>query len=198
MRFSCFSAGAAVAAGVLALTVTAACGAEAQSSTRAHGAVRSTGAAPQHETAAQKELSERIRVAERVRSTGDPAAIAKANRLLIASALRAMARMRLLESVPAQSTELYETSLEFETTPAAYAELARADLMAGKPDLAIANAEKALKAEPDQVGVYLTLGQAYSDKREYEKAAETLERAERLHPSIETLYSLAIAWLSLG
>ena len=197
MRHSCFSAGAAVAAGVLALTVVLAHGAEAQS-TKAHAEAASRAGVSQRETEAQRELSERILAAERVRSTGDPAAIAKANRLLIASALRAMARMRLLESVPAQSVELYKTSLAFETTSATYAELARADLMADKPDASIANAKKALEAEPGNVGVYLTLGRAYSDKREYEKAALTLDHAERLQPSIETLYSLAIAWLSLG
>jgi cytochrome c-type biogenesis protein CcmH/NrfG len=194
MRHSCFSAGAAVAAGVLALTVVLAHGAEAQSR-KAHAGAASTAGVPPHETAAQRELSERILAAERVRSTGDAAAIAKANRLLIASALRAMARMRLLESLPAQSVELYTASLGFETTASTYAQLARADLMAGKPDASIANAKKALKAEPDNVGVYLTLGRAYSDKREYEKAALTLDHAERLQPSIETLYSLAIAWL---
>ena len=197
MRLSYFSAGAAVATGVLALTVAFACGAESQSA-KTHAGAPSRASASQHETPEQRELSQRILAAERIRSTGDPAAIAKANRLLIASALRAMARMRLLESVPAQSVELYKTSLAFETTPSTYAELARADLMAGKPDESIANAKKALKAAPDNVGVYLTLGQAYSDKREYEKAALTLDHAEQLQPSIETLYSLAIAWLSLG
>lgn len=197
MRHSCFSAGAAAAAGVLALTVVLAHGAEAQSR-RAHAEAASSAGVSPHETAEQRELSERIRAAERVRRTGDPAAIAKANRLLVASALRAMARMRLLESLPAQSVELYKTSLAFETTASTYAQLARADLMAGKPDASIANAKKALEAEPDNVGVYLTLGRAYSDKREYEKAALTLDHAERLQPSIETLYSLAIAWLSLG
>src|ERR1035438_5883840 len=70
--------------------------------------------------------------------------------------------------------------------------------MAGKADEAIAEAEKALKTEPDNVSVYLTLGRAYGGKRDYEKAAAALEHAERLQPSIETLYSLAISWLSLG
>ncbi|HUY80946.1 MAG TPA: tetratricopeptide repeat protein [Acidobacteriaceae bacterium] len=197
MRFPRFSAKAAVAAGVLALTVASVSRAEAQSA-KAHAEAAPRTAVRQHETANQKELSHRILEAERVRSTGNPGAIAQANRLLIASALRAMARMRLLESVPAQSAELYKTSLEFERTPSAYAELARASLMAGKPDMAIANADKALKAEPDNVGVYLTLGRAYSDTRQYEKAAKALEHSEQLQPSIETLYSLAIAWLSLG
>lgn len=136
--------------------------------------------------------------AEQVRSTGDPSAIVRANHLLIACALRAMAKMRLLESIPAQSAELYRTSLEFEDVPSTYGDLARASLMAGNADEAIAEAEKALKTEPDNVSVFLTLGRAYGGKREHEKAAAALEHAERLQPSIETLYSLAILWLSLG
>jgi tetratricopeptide (TPR) repeat protein len=197
MRLFCFSAGAGVAAGVLVLTVASASAAEAQLA-KAHAQARLKTPVQQHETEDQRELSHRIHVAEGVRSTGDPAAIAHANKLLIATALRAMGRLRLLESVPAQSVELYKTSLEFEDAPSTYAELARACLMAGKPDEAIANAEKALKVEPDNVGVYLTLGRANSDKQQYTKAAEALSHAERLQPSIETLYSLAIAWLSLG
>lgn len=196
MRFLCISAQAAFAAGVLAVTIAFSFRANAQTP-RSHlkPPAEST---VQHETEDQKELSRRILAAERVRSSGNLAAIAHANELLIASSLRAMARMRLLESVPGQSVELYKTSLEFEDLPSTHAELARATLMAGKPDAAIVEAQKALEAEPDSVGVYLTLGRAYSDKHEYEKAAAALEHAERLQPSIETMYSLAITWLSMG
>jgi tetratricopeptide (TPR) repeat protein len=196
MRFHLFPVRAAVASGALALTISLSAHAgtqlaKARSGTRAQ-------ATEGRETGAQKELSKRILAAERVRSTGDPSAIARDNRLLIASALRAMGRLRLMESVPAQSAELYKTSLEFEDIPSTYAELARASMMAGKPEDAIAEAEKALKADPGNVGVYITLGRAYSDKRQYAKAAEALEHAERLQPSIQTLYSLAISWLSVG
>jgi len=109
-----------------------------------------------------------------------------------------MGRLRLLESAPAQSVALYRASLEFEDIPATYADLARSSLLAGKPDEAIAAAQKALVSDPDDAGAYLTLGRAYSDKQDYKKAAEALSHAERIQPGIETLYSLAICWLSLN
>jgi tetratricopeptide (TPR) repeat protein len=196
IKFHCLSAQAAVAVSALAFVVAFSPHAKAQSSKSLLKPPANPTA--QHETADQLELSRRMLEAKQARSTGDPSAIVLANRLLIACALRAMAKMRLLESIPAQSTDLYHTSLEFEDTPSTYSDLARASLMAGKADEAIAEAEKALKAEPDNVGVYLTLGRAYGGKREYEKAAAAQEHAERLQPSIETLYSLAISWLSLG
>lgn len=192
MRLFCLSAQAAVAAGALALALLAAPPAYAAPQ------AAPTSAAAQPQTPQQRELSRRILAAERARATANPSSIAQANTLLIASALRAMGRMRLLESVPAQSVELYKTSLQFEATPTGYAELARACLMANQPDNAIAYARRALAAQPGNVGVYLTLGRAYSDKRQYTQAAAALNHAEQLQPSIETLYSLAIAWLSLG
>jgi len=196
LKCRCLSGRAAVAASALAFVVGLSLNTEAQTS-KTHLKPPANQTA-QHGSVDQMELSRRMLEAEQARSTGDSSGIVHANHLLIACALRAMAKMRLLESMPAQSADLYRTSLDFEDLPSTHADLARARLMEGKPDEAIAEAEAALKAEPENVSAYLTLSRAFSEKREYENAAATLEHAERLQPSIETLYSLAISWLSQG
>jgi tetratricopeptide (TPR) repeat protein len=196
MRNFCFSTKAAVVAGMLSLTVMTLPAAQTQSSRQHSPASQKPDQSTQ--STDQAELTKRIRVAENVRSSGDLPAIALANRRLIASALRAMGRLRLLESASSQSAELYRASLQFEDIPEAHADLARSSLMAGQDEDAILEAQKALSADPGNVGAYVTLGRALSDKQEFAKAADALSHAERIQPSIETLYSLAICWLSLN
>jgi tetratricopeptide (TPR) repeat protein len=196
MRIPGFSAKAAVATSILALAMVTFSAAHAQSPQQYSRISQKPAQPPPN--ADQVELSKRIRSAENIRSSGNPAAIAQANTQLIASALRAMGRLRLLEDVPAQSVQLYRTSLQFENVPAAHAQLARSLLMAGQSDGAILEAQKALAADHDDAGAWLTLGRAYTNKQEFTKAADAISHAERIQPSIETLYSLAICWLSLN
>lgn len=146
----------------------------------------------------QAELSARIAAAEKARSSGDPAAIAAANKLLIASALRAMGQLRQLENAPAQSAALYDASLQLEDRQSVYPQLARSTLMAGQVDKAIAEGERVLHRDPNNVEAYLVIASALTHKQEYAKAANYYAHAARLQPSIRTMYSLAICWLSTG
>ena len=107
-----------------------------------------------------------------------------------------MGRLRLLESAYAQSGELYRASVDFEDVPEARLELATISLLADRPDDAILQAQKALAAGPNNAQAYFVLGRAFSAKQEFVKAADALSHAAMIQPTIETLYSLAIAWLS--
>jgi len=182
IKFHCLSTQAAVAASALALVVAFSPHAEAQSSKSL--LKPPTIPTAQHETADQRELSRRMLEAEQVRSTGDPSAIVRANHLLIA--LR-VARDGQDAFAGIDSGAIGRVISYFAGVRGCsfnLGDLARASLMAGNADEAIAEAEKALKTEPDNVSVYLTLGRAYGGKREHEKAAAALEHAERLQPSI--------------
>lgn len=190
---SCFSA-KAVVAGMLALAILELPATRAQSSRQDPQTSQKSANAPQ--SSEQIELSKRIVAAEDIRKSGDPAAIAQANRLLIASALLAMARLRSAELAPAQSAELYRDSLQFEDIPEEHAELARSSLLAGQPDEAIAESQHVLASDPNNASAYITLGKAYSSKQEFTKAADALSHAARIQPTIENLYALAICWLS--
>ena len=194
MQYPCFSAKAAVAACVLASAIVILPPADAQSpkqhSPASHPRTES------QENPAQAELTKRILAADAARNSGDPVAAAQANKLLIASALRAMGRLRLLESAYAQSAEVYRASLDFEDVPEAHIELAASSLLANRPDDAILQTQQALAADPNNGQAYLILGRAFSVKQEYVKAADALSHAAKIEPTIETLYSLAISWLS--
>ncbi len=148
------------------------------------------------EDPAQAELRKRILAADAARSSGDPVAAASATKLLIASALRSMGQLRFLESAYAQSAELYRASLDYEDIPGTYLEFAASSLLAERPGDAILYAQKALAVEPNDAQAYLILGRAFTAKEEYAKATEALSHAARIQPTIETLYSLAICWLS--
>ena len=132
-----------------------------------HSAVRHLMKSPS--AASQAELTKRIIAADGARNSNDPAGIAIANKRLIASALRAIGRLRLQESLAAQSAELYRVSLQFEDLPEAHAELARSSVIAGQDDDAIREAQQALAADPANAGTWLTLGRAFSDKQEFTK-----------------------------
>jgi tetratricopeptide (TPR) repeat protein len=108
-----------------------------------------------------------------------------------------MARLRLVESAYPQAAALYRESLEFEDTPEAHVELASTSLLSGQPNESIAEARRALIAQPNEAALYVTLGRAYMQKGDFPKAIEALAHAAHLQPEIETYYSLAICWLSL-
>jgi len=194
MRTLCFCAKATVACCALAWAIVILPKAVAQSSVQHSPAQHRTAKSP--EDPAQTELRKRILAADAARNSGDPVATALASKLLIASALRSMGRLRLLESAYAQSAELYRASLNFEDVPGTYAELATSSLLAERSDDAILYAQRALAADPNNAQTYLLLGRAFTAKGEYTKAADALSHAARIQPSIETLYSLAICWLS--
>jgi len=191
MRNCCFSAGVALCALASALVILP----NTLAQSRQHSPAPQRSAKSQ-EDPAQAELRERILAADAARNSGDPATVALANKLLIAAALRAMGRLRLLESAYPQSAELYQSSLEFEPSLEAHLELAVTSLRANRPDDAILQAQQALAADPNSALAYLALGRAFTAKQEYVKAADALSHAARIQPTIETLYALAICWLA--
>jgi tetratricopeptide (TPR) repeat protein len=145
---------------------------------------------------AQVELPRRIQAADSARNSGNPVAVAETNKLLIAAALRALGRLRLIESAGPQAEALYRESLTFENTAEAHLQLA-SSLIADQPHLAVEETQKALALDPSNVHAYITMGRAYMRAGDSVKAAEVLSRAAQLQPGIETYYALAICWLSI-
>ncbi len=145
---------------------------------------------------AEAEIAKRMEAAISARASGDPAKVALANQRLIALTLREMGQLRLLESAYPQAIELYRRSLDFEDLPDTRIDLAIAELQAGRLDDAIAESDKALAADAHNPRGYLARGRALMRKQEYAKAAEALASAVRIHPDIESLYSLGICLLA--
>ena len=147
-----------------------------------------TGQTPQ---AAGGELQERVAAAEQARKSGDPAAVAGANRLVAASALREMAGLKLLESDYTTSIRLYQQSLGFEDAPAVYEPLGFAELQGGDLDQAIEMGEKAHAADPYSLKADRLLASALDQKGDYVQALEPFTRIAQAQPTVDDLYPLA-------
>ena len=137
------------------------------------------------------ELQMRLRAAERARDTGDSAAVVAANRLVIASALREMATLRLVEGDVSAAVDLDRASLGYEETPAADESLGYAELQAGHLDPAIDLAKKAHAAEPDNLRIDRLLASALDQKGEYVQALEPFSQIAQAQPAVDNLYPLA-------
>lgn len=146
---------------------------------------------------AEAELQKRIAAAQTARDSGDPAAIQRANQLLLADALRELAQLRLIEAAPAQAAELYRRSLELEDTPQARLDLALADLRSNRPDDALAESSKVLALQAYKVRALNLTGTAWEQKGDYAKATDAFEESARREPDIQTLYSLATCLLQI-
>jgi len=146
---------------------------------------------------AEAELEKRISAAQAARATGDPAPIAQSNERLIAFALRDLGQLRLIQSAYPQAVELYRRSLTFEDIPDARVDLAIAELYASHPDDALTESQEVLAADPNNLRALNVSGQASMKKGDYAKAADALDRAARLNPDFDTLYSLGICLLQI-
>jgi tetratricopeptide (TPR) repeat protein len=156
-------------------------------------------AAPAHKTQpAQDELEERIAAAAAARNAGNPVAVARANYLVIATALRDIAELRVLESDNSQAIELYRSSLTYEDSPGTYTSLAFAEIQAGDLDQAIQFAQKALAADPGNLRAEEILASAFDQKGEYAQAVEPFSKVVQANPTVDNLYPLAECLLQAG
>lgn len=145
---------------------------------------------------AEAALNSRIQEAAAARKSGDPEAIAQANRHLSALALRELGQLRLLELAYPQAIELYQNSLELDDVPDTRVDLALADLNARQLDDAEVEAIKALAAAPDDVRANTVLGRVFLRKHDYPAAAQAFSKAVRSKPDVENMYSLGICLLA--
>jgi tetratricopeptide (TPR) repeat protein len=149
-----------------------------------------------HDTPKEDELEKRLKAAHSVQSSGDLSTVAHANKLVISQALRELGRLRLIESAYPQAIEILRRSLDFEDAPETRVDLAIGESGANRVDEALADAEKVLASDPNNVRALTVQGRALMAKQEYHKAAESLARSVQLAPDLETFYTLGICLLS--
>ncbi len=143
------------------------------------------------------QLSQRLAAAQAARDSGDPELVTKANRALLALALREMAQLRfLLEAFP-QAAELYKRSLELEDLADSRADLAITYLKLRQPTEALSEAEKATLQAPRNARAWNVKGKAWMMLKDYRKASQSLARSISLKGDMEGAYSLAICLLAL-
>ena len=188
-------AGLLASALALALHLTANSATYAQeSSFQANGSPR--GATIRNSNDAGAELQKRLQLLENAKSSSTPSQVARASEQLIALGLRELGQVRLLESAYGQAAELYGRSLDFENIPDTRVDLAVAHFQAGLSDQAISEADQALLDDPNNLRAFQLLGRAWIAKTDYARASQALARAAEISPSIENLYSQAVAQLA--
>jgi tetratricopeptide (TPR) repeat protein len=144
------------------------------------------------------ELQVRIKVAANARELGNPETVARANSLVLAVAYRRLANVRVAQTAFPQAEELYRRSLLWEDAPETHVGIAICALYENRPDDSLVEASKALLLDPDSARAWNIQGKAWMKKRNYAKAAESLQNSVQLHPEFESAYALGVALLSLG
>jgi tetratricopeptide (TPR) repeat protein len=142
-------------------------------------------------------LLKRLEEAAATRESGNPDAIARANLRVIALALRRLGNLRAVEAAFPQAIELYHRSLDWEDAAETHVALAITYLYANRPDDSLAEAGKALLADPNSARAFNIQGKAWMKKRDYPKAISSLARSVELHPDFEAAYALGTCFLSL-
>jgi tetratricopeptide (TPR) repeat protein len=159
----------------------------------ATGVAQSTGAA-----SAVDELQTRIQAAAAARDSHNPEDVARANSRVLALALRRLANIRVAQTAFPLAAELYRSSLPWEDAAETHVGLAICYLYENRPDDSLAEASKALLLDPNSARAFNIQGKAWMKKRDYSKAAESLQHSVNLHPEFESAYALGVSLLSLN
>jgi tetratricopeptide (TPR) repeat protein len=144
------------------------------------------------------ELQTRLQAAAAARDSHNPQEVARANARVVALALRRLANIRIAETAFSQAEELYRRSLSWEEPAETHVGIAICALYANRPDDSLAEAAKALALEPNNARAFNIQGKAWMKKRDFRKAADSLQRSVDLHPEFESAYALGVSLLSLN
>lgn len=144
------------------------------------------------------ELPTRLKAAASSRDSHNPEEVARANARVLALALRQLANLRVAETSFPQAAELYRQSLSWEDAAETHIGLAICNLYANRPDDSLAEAGKALQLDPNSSRAFNIQGKAWMKKRDFRKAADSLQRSVDLHPEFESAYALGVSLLSLN
>ena len=130
-------------------------------------------------------------MAKAAREAGNPGAVANANAMVIASALREMAALRSAEAAYLQAIELYKDSLRFEETPSAALSLATVEAEDGRYAEAIQLAEQIHSKVPRDLQADRILSSSLIQQGKYTEALDPLDRLAQADRSVETQYAFA-------
>jgi tetratricopeptide (TPR) repeat protein len=146
-----------------------------QSGTQSHPEARASQASPW-----KIELRRRQQKLDAAKQSGDPVAIADASRLVIASALHEIGRLRLIEGATPEAIENYRRSLDFEDSPETRIDLAAA-YRGAEATLAQRQSAKAQATELSKIlaGALNDLGAGEARQQKYDLALAHFHEAER-------------------
>jgi tetratricopeptide (TPR) repeat protein len=146
---------------------------------------------------APDELQTRLRAVESAKQAGNPDSVAPANRLLLATAFRKLANVRIAQTAFPQAESLSRLSLTYEDAAETHVGIAVSALYANRPDDSLAEASKALAIDPQSARAWNIQGKAFMKKRYYRNAVASLQRSVEIRPEFESAYALGVSLLSL-
>ncbi len=128
---------------------------------------------------------------------GCPAEVEDASQKLAAMALRELAALDVAQRRYDDAILHYKRSLTLEDVAGVRSRLAMVYLVAGKPDEAIAEADKILQADPKDSAVWFTKGKAAVQKDDSEQAIAAFQKSLELKTDPDAQFALANAYLQL-
>ncbi len=152
-------------------------------------------AAAQISPVAPLDLKSRLQAAAVAQQSGDASAVAEANKLVIALALREMSDLHASVGQFPSAAELCKRSLDFEDTVAARFQLAIAYTRSGRTDEALTEVGKTLADDSSNAAAWNLQGKLWMMRKEYQKTADSLARSLALQNDPEVAYTMATALL---
>jgi tetratricopeptide (TPR) repeat protein len=143
------------------------------------------------------DLRARLEALYSAKQSNDPAAVYNAARQVIASALRQMGRLKLIEGNSAQAIEIDRRSLDFEDAPDTHIDLALAYLAAGRLSDSLSEAANTILASPDNARAWHIDGKVLMMKDDYRHAVDALQQSVTLQANANASYLLGAALLQL-
>jgi tetratricopeptide (TPR) repeat protein len=128
---------------------------------------------------------------------GDPTRIEVTSKLLIASALRHFADLRILEHDYDQGVESYQAALLLQDDPPTRLKLGIADLRLKRTSEALAEANRVIAARPEDAEAWKLKGNALAESDDYAQAAQAFAHSMKLRGENDTAYTLAICFLQM-
>ena len=158
----------------------------------------SLGQTTQEQTPPQNdELRVRLVAAAEAQQSGDPVAVADANRRVIALATRQMCDLRTNERQLTVAAELCRRSLALEESPETHLQLAILYTQAGHPDAALKETASVVATDPKNAAAWNLTGKLWMMKKDYRQAADALDKSLALQSDMEVAYTMATALLQL-
>ena len=142
-----------------------------------------------------KTLQTRLHALALARQSGNAVGIRNASRHVAALSLRQIGGLRLEEDSTLQAVDILRRSVDFEDTPEAHLDLATAFLLAGKADDALSHATNVVITSPEIARAWRVQGQVWIFKKNYPRAAESLQRSVDLQYDPYSSYLLGAALL---
>lgn len=144
-----------------------------------------------------KELRARQEELDAAKKSGDAAATGAASRLVIASTLRQIGRLKLIDGAAPAAIEIYRRSINFEDSADTHVDLAAAYLAANLIGDSLSEVANTILVTPDNARAWHMDGKILLAKKDYSHAADALQQSLALQENQNASYLLGSCLLQL-